>query len=60
LERPGVLSEHDNRRKTYSSDDPKSADKPATDPPAYREAATLEEIEESQNRDDKGSEVKLT
>jgi hypothetical protein len=35
---------------------PDGVDKEATDPPVYREAATPEEIEESQKRDDKKSE----
>jgi hypothetical protein len=35
---------------------PDGVDKEPTDPPVYREAATPEEIEESQKRDDKKSE----
>jgi hypothetical protein len=36
-----------------ASKDPKLADTAPTDPPVYREAATPEEIEESQKDDDK-------
>jgi hypothetical protein len=35
---------------------PESADKDPKDPPVYREAATPEEIEESQKGDDEGTE----
>lgn len=36
--------------------EPTSADEAPTDPPIYREAATPEEVEESQKDDDKSSE----
>jgi hypothetical protein len=38
------------------STEPNGVDKDAMDPPVYREAATPEEIEESQQRDDRKSE----
>jgi hypothetical protein len=41
------------------SKDPAPVDHAPTDQPTYREAATPEEIEESQNRDDVGSDDKV-
>ena len=37
--------------------EPTSVDKAPTDPPIYREAATPEEVEESQKDDDESSEA---
>jgi hypothetical protein len=39
-----------------ASSDPKNVDKDPADPPVYREAATPEEIEEPQKKDDTTSE----